>query len=231
MARLKKGQPKPGKVFECSLCGEKRYVAPSQIKDMAKVYRCISCKIKHAFYFNCLVCGTKVETQPSQMHLKNRKTCSHKCKWVYLKVAVLEKRKTYTKHQLDRLARYSKEAGEWREAIFERDNYTCQVCSIRGTYLEADHIKPWAYFPELRYELTNGRTLCRPCHDKTKMSAKKMREIYGKAILQELERCCVICGGGGLVYDPMNLIQCANRDCLCHKKPITEPELEQNQEQ
>jgi len=85
----------------------------------------------------------------------------------------------YTKHQLDRLARYSPEAERWRKAVFKRDDFTCQVCGLRGAYLEADHILPWAYFSDLRFELTNGRTLCRPCHDKTKISAKKMKEIYG----------------------------------------------------
>lgn len=62
---------------------------------------------------------------------------------------------------------------EWRFAIFSRDNFTCQLCSARsgkGTgkvELQADHIKPWAKFPELRLELSNGRTLCVPCHRKT----------------------------------------------------------------
>ena len=54
------------------------------------------------------------------------------------------------------------------------------MCLVRGNYLEADHIKPWAYFPDLRFELDNGRTLCRPCHDTTKISAKAMREKYAK---------------------------------------------------
>ena len=79
---------------------------------------------------------------------------------------------------LNRLARRSVDAKEWREAVFQRDDFTCQMCGIRGTYLEADHIKPWAFFPDLRFELSNGRTLCRPCHDKTKMSARTMRKIY-----------------------------------------------------
>jgi 5-methylcytosine-specific restriction endonuclease McrA len=83
-----------------------------------------------------------------------------------------------TKHQIDRCLRYSKEADDWRTSVFKRDDYTCQLCGIRGTYLEADHIKPWAYFPELRFELSNGRTLCKTCHNKTKMSAKKMKEIW-----------------------------------------------------
>lgn len=83
-----------------------------------------------------------------------------------------------TKHQIDRAERYSKKAEDWRREVFMRDNYICQCCKKRGGYLEADHIKPWAFFPEIRYELSNGRTLCRKCHDKTKISAYAMRKLY-----------------------------------------------------
>lgn len=56
---------------------------------------------------------------------------------------------------------------EWRMEILKRDDFTCQDCGVRGGKLHADHIKPFAYFPELRFELSNGRTLCIPCHRKT----------------------------------------------------------------
>lgn len=52
----------------------------------------------------------------------------------------------------------------FRKRVFERDNYTCQKCSIRGANLHADHIKPWAEYPEERFSLDNCRTLCRKCH-------------------------------------------------------------------
>ena len=55
----------------------------------------------------------------------------------------------------------------WREAVFERDNWTCVWCGKRGVELNADHIKPFCLFPELRFAIDNGRTLCHPCHKKT----------------------------------------------------------------
>lgn len=53
---------------------------------------------------------------------------------------------------------------EWRTAVFARDDYTCQLCKDHGGTLHADHIKPFAYFPYLRFDVNNGRTLCVSCH-------------------------------------------------------------------
>lgn len=55
----------------------------------------------------------------------------------------------------------------WRTAVFLRDNYTCQMCKQKGGKLQVDHVKPWALYPELRYAIDNGRTLCILCHRKT----------------------------------------------------------------
>lgn len=55
----------------------------------------------------------------------------------------------------------------WRETVFKRDNWTCVLCKKRGEELNADHIKPFSLFPELRFAIDNGRTLCIYCHKNT----------------------------------------------------------------
>lgn len=63
--------------------------------------------------------------------------------------------------------RGSVEYKAWRVSVFERDNYTCVLCGQVGGQLNADHIQPFAFYPHLRFELSNGRTLCVPCHKNT----------------------------------------------------------------
>lgn len=86
------------------------------------------------------------------------------------------------------------EAVEWRKQIFKRDNYTCQECLSRGKVLNAHHLKSFSkilneflqvysqfspiddketltrlamtYKPF--WDITNGKTLCEECHNKTK---------------------------------------------------------------
>lgn len=60
--------------------------------------------------------------------------------------------------------RTSPQTQQWRQNVFLRDDYTCQTCGVRGGDLEVDHIMPFAIYPELRHQVFNGRTLCKPCH-------------------------------------------------------------------
>lgn len=55
---------------------------------------------------------------------------------------------------------------DWRNTVYERDDYTCQECGAKGGKLNAHHIVRWVDDKSLRYAVKNGITLCVPCHKK-----------------------------------------------------------------
>lgn len=70
---------------------------------------------------------------------------------------------------------------QWRLSIYKRDKFKCQYpgCSV-STKLNAHHIKTWADFPGLRYNINNGITLCKIHHD----MIKGMEESYSEVFLR-----------------------------------------------
>ena len=52
---------------------------------------------------------------------------------------------------------------QWRNAVYKKDNYRCALCGSKEK-LNAHHIKSWKDYPELRYNIDNGTTLCEKCH-------------------------------------------------------------------
>ena len=61
----------------------------------------------------------------------------------------------------------------WHEAVFARDNWTCQKYGIRGGRLHAHHIQNFAQYPELRFAIDNGITLSDKAH-------KEFHDRYGR---------------------------------------------------
>ena len=69
--------------------------------------------------------------------------------------------------------RHSIEMRLWREAVFARDNYTCQKSGEKGGKLVAHHINNFADYPELRFAIDNGITLSEKSH-------KEFHKKYGR---------------------------------------------------
>lgn len=75
---------------------------------------------------------------------------------------------------INRAIRGSLQYRIWRKEVFTRDKYTCVLCGKIGGNIHADHIKQFAYHPELRFEISNGRTLCVACHKNTATYKRKI---------------------------------------------------------
>ena len=54
----------------------------------------------------------------------------------------------------------------WSEAVFARDNWTCQKCDEQGGTINSHHIFNFASHIKLRFAIDNGVTLCKKCHGK-----------------------------------------------------------------
>lgn len=76
--------------------------------------------------------------------------------------------------------RKSIESRLWREAVFARDNWTCQKTGKRGVKLHCHHIKNFSQHPELRFAIDNGISLSEEAH-------KEFHKIYGKNNNNELQ--------------------------------------------
>lgn len=53
---------------------------------------------------------------------------------------------------------------QWRVSVFEADEYTCQSCGVVGGDMHAHHLNSWNTYPEQRFDVKNGTTLCVKCH-------------------------------------------------------------------
>lgn len=130
---------------------------------------------------SCKVCSTEFQVYPYRLK-ENPRFCSTKCKGLDMVGRCSGENAANWKGGITpetRRLRASEEYKIWRKAVFERDNYTCQKCRIRPAkgvkvILNADHIKKWSDYPELRFEISNGQTLCEECHaEKTRKESKK----------------------------------------------------------
>lgn len=77
----------------------------------------------------------------------------------------------------------SKNFDVWRRSIFQRDDWTCQDCYIKGGSLHAHHIRKFSKYPLLRFDVDNGITLCKPCHEKTIGNEEDYIEYFNKKLL------------------------------------------------
>lgn len=79
---------------------------------------------------------------------------------------------------------YSVQYKEWREKVFSRDGYKCIFvnCKTTDKYVQAHHIRKFSNYPELRFDVDNGITLCRNCHKRV----TSREDIYARFFEDEI---------------------------------------------
>ena len=98
---------------------------------------------------------------------------------------------------LYKMIRSNLEYKYWRSLCMQRDLYTCQDCKAKGVYLEVDHVIPLSYLLKKNnvttleqalacgdlWNIENGRTLCKECHEKTETYGVKASKYKERLVL------------------------------------------------
>lgn len=81
------------------------------------------------------------------------------------------------------LIRGSVDAFNWKRKVKERDGYKCRISNqeCKGG-LEAHHILRFSEYPELRFEVNNGITLCKFHHPKKRKDEARLRPYFTSLI-------------------------------------------------
>lgn len=116
-------------------------------------------RLKKRVITYCKQCNEELELVKSSFKKSNHNFCNQKCFKSYLK-----ENRVLTINITDSAA-YK----EWRLKVYKRDGYRCKMpdCLSQSRSIAAHHIYPKKKYPVLQFEITNGITLCKSCHEKT----------------------------------------------------------------
>jgi len=175
----------------CQYCGKEFKGHIGDIKRGGAKFCSMECRLKvkiphpakrNRIEFNCETCGKTIYRTPSeiQKNVTGIYFCSQSC-WKKHNFGENHPNFNPNKHKD---SRKTLENIQWRNSIYERDNYTCQTCGEYGGRISAHHIKRWVTHPELRYVISNGITLCEKCHKNVRGKEVKYEKFF-MALVEE----------------------------------------------
>lgn len=68
---------------------------------------------------------------------------------------------------------------EWSKSVKKRDGWKCKMNSVDCSgRIEAHHVLSWRDYPELRFNINNGITLCHAHHPKKRSEEKRLSPYF-----------------------------------------------------
>ena len=139
---------------------------------------------------NCIICGNQFLTYPSRIKNGMGKCCGLACAKI-LRAQNSPKGPAHylwisDRTQLSKVGeeRNSSAYQEWSRSVKIRDNKKCKIsnkdCDGR---LESHHILSWKDYPELRYEVNNGITLCHYHHPRKRDEEKRLSPYFQELVI------------------------------------------------
>lgn len=75
---------------------------------------------------------------------------------------------------------------QWVRKVKSRDKQTCRICDENcDGYNIVHHIFSWVKYIKLRYELTNGITLCQAHHPRGRVKEELFRKLFSYLVIQK----------------------------------------------
>ena len=151
----------------------------NRVKGVSEETRlCIRDALRRGNFTTCKMCGKEFFCSPSIIK-RGRTYCSNKCQGLNFRggnnpnwgKGLKGDKSPFWKGGINPIndsIRKSRKYRIWRRTVFIRDEFTCRKCKKTHIYIEAHHIKSFADYPELRFDINNGLTVCEECHSKTK---------------------------------------------------------------
>jgi len=195
----------------CLICKKKFYKRHNQSKKQWKIAKFCSPKCKWDFgriKLNCQICDKSFIIKKGIYRRRGRKFCSIECSykrpplryWLGKKLSNEHKAKLAESHRAaknylwikdrTKLCRITKQGERrtsayffWRKSVWTRDKWKCIInnndCKGR---IETHHILGWIKYPELRYEIKNGITLCHAHHPRKRAEEKRLIPVFQELV-------------------------------------------------
>lgn len=113
----------------------------------------------------CDWCGKMHQRATSQLATNN--FCSRKCKGRWFSENIVGAAHPMWNPDLTDeeriIGRGYPEIRQWTQNVLHRDSYTCQICGSTEN-VEAHHMYSYKHFPQYRFVIEYGETMCRSCH-------------------------------------------------------------------